>query len=98
MGELKRVDRKLVYQAHRVKVYEDLMQDESGRQARYDYVENRNGAGILLIDEEYVKIAYQKDTKGIDLEYMLCTVLQKYGLHSIAVKHRLAEIWGDCSS
>ena len=32
MGELKRVDRKLVYQAHRVKVYEDLMQDESGRQ------------------------------------------------------------------
>lgn len=52
MGELKRVDRKLVYQAHRVKVYEDLMQDESGRQARYDYVENRNGAGILLIDED----------------------------------------------
>lgn len=50
-----------------------------------------------LTPEEYVKLAYQKDTRGIDLEYMLCTVLQKYGLHSIAVKHRLAEIWGDCS-
>lgn len=50
-----------------------------------------------LTPEEYVELAYQKDVKGIDLEYMLCTVLQKYGLHSIAVKHRLVELWGDCS-
>lgn len=50
-----------------------------------------------LTPDEYVELAYQKDAKGIDLEYMLCTVLQKYGLHSIAVKHRLVELCGDCS-
>ena len=59
----------------------------------------RNGETVYVRDaecltpEEYVKLAYQKDTKGIDLEYMLCTVLQKYGLHSIAIRHKLNGLW-----
>ena len=53
MGErIKKIDRNLKYQGHRVKVYEDTMLTPEGEKLYYDYVENRNGAGILLVDDD----------------------------------------------
>ena len=53
MGDrIKKIDRELKYQGHRVKVYEDTMLTPEGEKLYYDYVENRNGAGILLVDDD----------------------------------------------
>ena len=49
---IKKIDRNLKYQGHRVKVYEDTMLTPEGEKLYYDYVENRNGAGILLVDDD----------------------------------------------
>ena len=46
------IERKLKYKAHRVKVYEDKLTTPDGETVYYDYVENRNGSGVLLIDNE----------------------------------------------
>ena len=52
MKRTKRLDRILKYEAHRVKVYEDVLEFPDGQIRHYDYVKNRDGAAILLVDEE----------------------------------------------
>ncbi len=49
---IKKIGRELKYTGHRVKVYEDTMLTPEGEILYYDYVENRNGAAVLLEDEE----------------------------------------------
>ena len=49
---IKKIDRTLKYEGHRVKVYEDTMLTPDGEKLYYDYVENRNGAAVLLVDAE----------------------------------------------
>ena len=50
--KIRKIERTLKYTGHRVKVYEDTMITPEGEKLYYDYVENRNGAGILLVDED----------------------------------------------
>ncbi|SEF41155.1 ADP-ribose pyrophosphatase [Eubacterium ruminantium] len=52
MKSLKLIERNLVYKAHRVEVYEDSMLKPDGEIVKYDFVHNRNGAGILLVDKK----------------------------------------------
>ena len=52
MKKTKRLERILKYEAHRVKVYEDVLEFPDGTVQHYDYVKNRDGAAILLLDEE----------------------------------------------
>ncbi len=52
MKKTVRLDRILKYEAHRVKVYEDVLELPDGTVRHYDYVKNRDGAAILLLDEE----------------------------------------------
>ena len=52
MKETKRIDRILKYEAHRVRVYEDVLEQSDGTVLHYDYVKNRDGAAVLLVDEE----------------------------------------------
>ncbi len=48
----KRINRILKYKANRVKVYEDEYERPDKCHVFYDYVENKNGAGILLINKD----------------------------------------------
>ncbi len=52
MKETRRLERVLKYEAHRVKVYEDILEQSDGTVLHYDYVKNRDGAAILLVDDE----------------------------------------------
>ena len=52
MEGLKLIGRRLKYKAHRVKIYEDELIKPDGKKVYYDFVENRNGSGVLLIDGE----------------------------------------------
>ncbi len=52
MGEWKRINRKEVFRGHRVKVFEDELKRPDGKTVLYDLVENRNGAAVLLVDDE----------------------------------------------
>ena len=52
MDRLKMLSRTLLYKGHRVKVYEDVLEKPDGEKVYYDYVENRNGSGVLLVDED----------------------------------------------
>ena len=72
MGKrLKKIDRKLKYEGHRVKVYEDTILTPDGETLYYDYVENRNGAAVLLVDEDerlvFVKL-YRQALDGDSVE------------------------------
>ena len=49
---MKLINRKLKYKAHRVKVYEDEILSPDGETLYYDFVENRNGSGVLPVDED----------------------------------------------
>ena len=49
---INKIGRELKYQGHRVKVFEDTMLTPDGETLYYDYVENRNGAAVLLEDED----------------------------------------------
>ncbi|MCR5542525.1 MAG: NUDIX hydrolase [Eubacterium sp.] len=64
-------NRELKYKGHRVKVYEDTLVMPGGEEVYYDYVENRNGSGVLLVDSDgkllFVK-QYRNVTKDIDIE------------------------------
>lgn len=46
------IHRELKYTAHRVKVYEDTLETRDHQILKYDYVENRNGAGVLPVDRD----------------------------------------------
>ena len=48
---MKLLNRELKYKGHRVEVYEDEIQTDDGKLLHYDMVHNRNGAGILLVDD-----------------------------------------------
>ena len=50
--DFKRINRTLKYKANRVKVYIDEYERPDGKHVFYDYVENKNGAGILLINSD----------------------------------------------
>ena len=50
-GKMQLINRKLKYKAHRVKVFEDEIETPDGNKVYYDFVENRNGSGVLLVDE-----------------------------------------------
>jgi len=52
MKKTVRLDRILKYEAHRVKVYQDVLELPDGTIQHYDYVKNRDGAAILLVDDE----------------------------------------------
>lgn len=71
MEGLKLLDRKLKYKAHRVKVYEDTLEKPDGARVYYDYVENRNGSGVLLVDRDgrllFVK-QYRNSINDYDIE------------------------------
>jgi NTP pyrophosphohydrolases including oxidative damage repair enzymes len=67
-NRIKRINRELKYQAHRVKVYEDTMLTPNGETLYYDYVENRNGAAILLVDEEGKLVFVKQYRQALDGE------------------------------
>ena len=71
MDSLKLVNRELKYKAHRVKVYEDTLEKPTGERVHYDFVENRNGSGVLLVDNTgkllFVK-QYRNSINGMDIE------------------------------
>ncbi|MCR5215140.1 MAG: NUDIX hydrolase [Eubacterium sp.] len=68
---MKLVDRRLKYKAHRVKVYEDEIETPEGQRVYYDFVENRNGSGVLLVDTDgkllFVK-QYRNCVNRMDIE------------------------------
>ena len=50
--ELKRLDRSLKYTGNRITVYEDVYLLPDGKKINYDYVKNKDGSAVLLVDEE----------------------------------------------
>ncbi len=68
---MKLLERNLRYKGHRVKVYEDVMETPDGEKVYYDFVENRNGSGVLLVDAEgkllFVK-QYRNCIDDMDIE------------------------------
>ena len=64
-------ERNLKYKGHRVKVFEDVIKGPEGEMLYYDFVENRNGSGVLLIDEDgklvFVK-QFRNALNGFDIE------------------------------
>ena len=48
MGSIKRIDRILKYQGTIVDVYQDIMQTDDGREARWDYIAHRKGASAVV--------------------------------------------------
>lgn len=85
MDALTLLDRRLKYKAHRVKVYEDTLKTPEGDEVYYDYVENRNGSGVLLIDEEekliFVK-QFRNSVGRLDIEIPAGCVEEKDFEHS----------------
>ena len=68
---MKLLNRELKYRAHRVKVYEDTIEKPTGEKVYYDFVENRNGSGVLLVDNSgkllFVK-QYRNSINDMDIE------------------------------
>ena len=52
MNKYELLKRDIKYKAHRVKVYEDTLVRPDGKKVYYDFVENRNGSGVLLVDKD----------------------------------------------
>ena len=71
MNSYKLLNRELKYKAHRVKVFEDTLERPDGEKVYYDFVENRNGSGVLLVDNEgkllFVK-QYRNSINDFDIE------------------------------
>ena len=63
--------RTLKYKAHRVKVFEDEIITPEGEKVYYDFVENRNGSAVLLVDSDgkllFVK-QYRNSVNRYDIE------------------------------
>ena len=68
---MKLLERNLRYKGHRVKVFEDVMETPDGEKVYYDFVENRNGSGVLLVDDDgkllFVK-QYRNCIDDMDIE------------------------------
>ena len=63
------IDRELKYKGHRVEVYEDTIEADDGKVLHYDFVHNRNGSGILLVDnskgtEELIFVRQYRNVLG----------------------------------
>jgi ADP-ribose pyrophosphatase len=71
MLEFERLSQRLVFEGHRVRVYEDELRTPDGGILHYDLVKNRNGAGILLVDRDgsmiFVK-QYRTTLDMVDIE------------------------------
>ena len=65
---MKLKNRQLKYKGHRVKVYEDTLISPEGESLYYDYVENRNGSGVLLVDEDG-KLIFVKQYRNVIQDY-----------------------------
>ena len=64
-------NRELKYKAHRVKVYEDTLVSPDGQELYYDFVENKNGSGVLLVDADEKLIfvrQYRNCIRDYDIE------------------------------
>ena len=70
MKKTKRLDRILKYEAHRVKVYEDVLELPDGTIRHYDYVKNRDGAAILLVDDEE-RVLLVRQYRNVEDDFML---------------------------
>ena len=70
MKETKRIDRILKYEAHRVKVYEDILLQSDGTILHYDYVKNRDGAAVLLVDENE-DVIFVKQYRSVEDKVLL---------------------------
>jgi len=70
MKKTKRLDRILKYEAHRVKVYEDVLELPDGTIRHYDYVKNRDGAAILLVDEEE-RVLLVRQYRNVEDDFVL---------------------------
>ena len=71
MSRMELQERNLKYKGHRVKVYEDVIKGPEGEMLYYDFVENRNGAGVLLVDDEgmlYFVRQYRNSLNDFDIE------------------------------
>ncbi len=62
------INRELKYKAHRVRVYEDTLVTPEGEKLYYDFVENRNGSGVLLVDEDE-KLIFVKQYRNCIQDY-----------------------------
>ena len=83
MNSYKLLNRELKYKAHRVKVYEDTLERPDGEKVYYDFVENRNGSGVLLVDNEgkllFVK-QYRNSIDDFDIEIPAgCAEMKDFG-------------------
>lgn len=71
MLKFEKISTDLVYEAHRVKVYNQKLRTPDGTIVNYDLVKNRNGAGVLLVDNDgkliFVK-QYRTVIDDIDIE------------------------------
>lgn len=71
MEKYELLKRDIKYKAHRVKVYEDTLARPDGKKVYYDFVENRNGSGVLLVDKEenlYFVKQYRNSINAYDIE------------------------------
>jgi len=74
MGSMRLVNRELKYRAHRVKVYEDTILKPTGEKVYYDFVENRNGSGVLLVDNTGKLLFVKQYRNSIDDMHILCVI------------------------
>lgn len=62
-----RLDKRVLkYMGHRVKVYEDEIITPEGEKVFYDFVENRNGSAVLLVDPDGKLIFVRQYRNSVD--------------------------------
>lgn len=52
MEHIKRIERKLVYKANILDIYEDTMQTEDGRIAKWDFIAHKGAAAVVPVRED----------------------------------------------
>lgn len=85
----KRINRILKYKANRVKVYLDEYERPDKKHVFYDYVENKNGAGVLLIDQNGDLILikqYRITLDRCDLEIAAGSIDEGEDYHEAAIR------------
>ena len=69
MNKYELLKRDIKYKAHRVKVYEDTLVRPDGKKVYYDFVENRNGSGVLLVDKDEKLCAQDEEEERVQLSH-----------------------------
>ncbi len=67
----KRLGRELKYEGNRLKFYEDTYEMPDGNVIKYDYIQNRNGAAVLPVDDDGRLVLvkqYRPPLDGVTLE------------------------------